>query len=930
MGYLTKSNLKIKNLCYNIPMFKNIYKETIPEVLNKLKTSKDGLKKKDIAERKETYGLNELPEAEQKSIFKMIFAQINNPLIYVLFLTAIFSLSIGHEVDAIIIMVVVVLNLCIGIYHEIKADKIIKGLESFSAPTCMVRRDGKIVEIEATELVPGDIVLLKEGDKIPADLRLIYALNFTTIEAPLTGESLPVEKSNVALKEDTQLAERKNMAYKGTIVAAGEGEGVVVHTGTDTEIGKIATTLNVIEREKTLFLKRTSRLTRTLAIIATAGAVLVFLIGVIRGMELNNIILFTVASFVSAIPEGLPAVMTVVLSVAAYRLAKKKSVVRSLSSVETLSSVTTIITDKTGTLTQNSMTITKMFLGDKREIDITGKTWEPMGDFFFKKEKMFPREDKFLKFTLPLLAIVNKAEVNQGKDGEYEIFGDPTEASRVVLAEKAGYVKKELLEEDYKILEDVPYSQDTKYRGMILKDNKRNKTYAVLVGGAENILEITNYALVSKKKVRKIDEHKDAYLKKMKKWTKEAMRIQAIAFQEIDEKKVKELKDVDYKKFVFLATFGIHDPIRDNVPKAIEKAQSAGIRVIMATGDNKETATAIGKQVGIEHINKEFPYAMEEVELQKLDEKEFRDAVKNVSIFARLVPDTKFKIAEILQEEDEIIAMTGDGVNDALALKKANIGISMGIIGTDAAREASDMILMDDNFATIVDAIEEGLTVFRNLRQTSLYLLSTNLAEDVFIILALVIGTSLPLLPIHILWLNLLTDGLLDVSLATEDTHEDVWEDGMKKRDEQIIDKKQFFTLALAITILSSLGLITFLNFAPPDLDPNILEDPALEKPRTMTFVMLTFAQIFFIFSLRSPTISIFKLGFFTNKYLFISIFVILVLTTLLVEVPYLADIFRFTQLTWQEILIMIPIATIPLFIMEFYKLLKRNGLLPK
>lgn len=899
-------------------MFKNIYKETIPEVFKKLKTNSEGLSKQEIKQRQELYGLNTLPETKGKSVFKMIFDQINNPLIYVLFFTALFSFSIGHKVDAVIILIVVVLNLTIGIYHELKAEKIIKSLENFNVDTCIVRRNGKIQEVETKDLVPGDIVLLKEGDKIPADLRVTYALNVTTIEAALTGESAPVEKNNIALREDTQLAERNNMLFMGTILAGGEAEGVVVNTGVTTEIGKIATTLSNIKVEKTLFFKRTSKLTKTLGFIATFGAILTFLIGMAKGLELNEIILFTIASFISAIPEGLPAVLTVVLSVAAYRLAKKKSVVRSLSSIETLSSITTIITDKTGTLTQNSMTITKLFLGDKREIKVTGKTWEPIGEFFFKKEKIFPREDKYLKFLLPLLAIVNKAEVRKEEDGNYEIFGDPTEASRVILAEKAGYVKKELLN-DYAIVEDVPYSQDTKYRGMILKDKQRGKTFAILVGGAENILGLCNYTMVSKKKVRKIDEHKENYSKKIKNWTQETMRVQAIAFQEISEKVV-SLKDIDYKKFAFLGVFGIHDPIRDNVPGAIKKAQDAGIRVIMATGDNKETAISIGKAVGIKHQNNGYPYAMEELELQKLDEKKFKDTVKNVSIFARLTPDTKYKIAKILQEEGEIIAMTGDGVNDSLALKKANIGIAMGIIGTDAAIEASDLILMDDNFATIVDAIEEGLTVFRNLRQTSLYLLSTNLAEDVFIISALIIGTPLPLLPIHILWLNLLTDGLLDVALATEDTHENVWETGIKGQKEQIIDKKQFSTLAITITVLAIIGLSTFLYFLPE----------GLEKARTTTFVILTCSQIFFIFSLRSPTISIFKLGFFTNKFLFGSIFLVVVLTTLLIEVPYLADVFRFTTIKWSELIILILISTIPLWVMEFYKSLKRNGYLPK
>ncbi len=898
-------------------MFKNIYKENIPEVFNKLKTSEKGLNNEEVKKRQETYGLNTLPETKDVSMLKMIFTQINNPLIYVLFLTAIFSLVIGHQIDAVIIMIVVIINLTIGIYHELKAQKIIKSLESFSIPKCIVRRNGKIEEIDIKDLVPGDIVLLKEGDKIPADLRIISALDVSSIEASLTGESLPVEKNNLSLREDTQLAERKNMLFKGTIIATGEVEGVVVNTGENTELGKIATGLQNIKREKTLFFKRTNSLTKMLTFVATTAALLAFAIGIYKGLEINDVILFTIASFISGIPEGLPAVLTVVLSVAAYRLAQRKSIVRSISSIETLSSITTIVTDKTGTLTQNSMTVTKVLLGDKREFDVTGKTWEPMGDFLFKNEKMLPKDDQYFSFLLKLLSIVNKAEIKKENE-QYSVFGDPTEGSRVVLGEKAGFVKEELLK-DFKIVEDIPYSQDTKYRGMILQEKKTKKTYAVLVGGAENILDICNFVKLSKGEIKKIDGHKETYEKELKKWTKDAMRVQGIAFQELNPK-VQKLKDVDYEKFALLGVFGINDPVRENVPSAIQKAQEAGIRVIMATGDNKETATAVGKAVGIKHRNKDFPYAMEELELQKLNEKEFKEAIENVSIFARLTPETKYRIAKLLQANGEIIAMTGDGVNDALALKKANIGIAMGNIGTDAAREASYLILLDDNFATIVNAIEEGLTVFRNLRQTSLYLLTTNLAEDLFIILALIIGTPLPLLPIHLLWLNLLTDGLLDVSLATEKTHDDIWEEGMKKKGEQIIGRRQYLTLLVTIVTLATIGLTTFLYFLPE----------GIEKARTATFVMLTCTQIFFIFALRSPSVSIFKLGFFTNKYLFGSIFLVVLFTTLLIEVPYLRDIFRFTLLTWTELIYLMIISTSAFWVMEFYKLLKRNGLLPK
>ncbi len=899
-------------------MFQNIHKEDLQAVFQKLQTSEKGLTEKEVLERQKTYGLNELPEKEETPLFKMILKQIHNPLIYVLLFTAFFSFIIDHKLDTYIILAVILLNLIIGLYHELKAQKIIQSLKTLADPLCVVRREGKTKRVKARDLVPGDIVILKDGDKVPADIRITKASHVSAIESSLTGESVPVTKKNVVLPEKTQLADRINIFFKGTILSTGEAEGVVFKTGIETEIGSIATTLTGIEQEKTLFAKRTSRLTKTMVIIVSIAAALTFSIGFIRGLDFEEIILFTVASFISGIPEGLPAVLTVALSVAAYRLASRKGVVRSLSSVETLSSVTTIVTDKTGTLTQNSMAITKLLLGDKRKFTVTGKTWEPKGDILFKDEKVNPKQDNYLNFILPFIGIVNKVELKE-EEGKYEILGDPTEGSRLVLAEKSGYRKQDFLEK-YNILDDMPYDQETKYRGMILEDKKSKNRYAVIVGGAENVLEICSNTMISHKKIKDAAPYKSDYQNAISGWTKNAMRVQAIAYQKISEEK-NSFTQLNMDKFTFLALLGINDPIRDNVPDAIQKAQKAGIRVIMATGDNKETAIAIGKQVGIEKpTNDKYPYALEEIELENLTEEEFKEMVLNVPIFARVVPKTKYKIAKILQQEKEIIAMTGDGVNDALALKKANIGIAMGIIGTDAAREASDLIIMDDNFATIVNAIEEGLTVFRNLRQTTLYLLSTNLAEDLFIIVSLIIGVPLPLLPIHILWLNLLTDGLLDMALATEDSHEDTWEVGIRDKDEQIVDKKQFATLGVTILTIATVGLLTFLYFLPE----------GIEKARTTTFVMLTCSQIFFIFSMRSPTISIFKLGFFTNKFLFISIFVIVILTTMLIEIPFLADIFRFTTLKWSELGILIIFSVIPLIIMELYKTLKRNGYIPK
>ncbi len=898
-------------------MSENVHAKKLKDILENLETSEDGLSRDEVLKKQKKYGLNELPEEDQKPFWKMVFEQINSPLIYVLIITALFSYAIGKNAETIVILAVIVINLSIGIYHEIKAQRIISNLKSLATPKCLVRREGQTQEIDLEELVPGDIVLLKDGNRVPADIRVTKAYNVNAIEAALTGESVPVSKKNTTLPEETQLGDRINMFFMGTIVGSGEAEGVVVRTGTQTEIGSIATTLRDIEKEKSLFAKRTAKLTKSIAIVIVCAALIVFSIGLIRGIPLEEIILFTIASFVAGIPEGLPAVLTVALSVAAYKLAKRNSVVRNLSSVEILSSVTTIVTDKTGTLTQNSMTVTKILLGDKRLFQVSGKTWEPKGDIYFKKKKIGPKGDNYFKFLFPFLAVVNKVELKE-QDGKHTIYGDPTEGSRLVLAEKAGFNKKECLE-NYEILDDMPYDQEKKYRGMIIKDKKGGKTYAIIIGGAENILSTCKYTKISPEKTKNISEYMSKYNKTIKGWTKEAMRLQGVAYTELKKGETKFSK-IKIKSMTFLAMLGVHDPIRDDVPQAIKKAQDTGIRVIMATGDNKETAKAIGKKVGIKNPDNDHPYALEEIDLQNMNEKEFKEAVKNVPIFARVIPKTKYKIAKILQEEGEIIAMTGDGVNDSLALKKANMGISMGVIGTDAAREASDLVLMDDNFATIINAIEEGLTVFKNLRQTTIYLLSTNLGEYGFIILSMILGVPLPLLPIQILWLNLLTDGLLDVALATEKTNKDTWEMGIRDQNEDIIDKKQRFTLTITIMTIAFFGLSIFLYFLPEGVD----------KARTATFLSLTFGAIFFSFSMRSPNLSIFSLGFFTNKFLFISIIIIIVLTTMLIEIPFLADLFSFEILRWYEILTIAIFSTIPFWIVEGYKALKRYGKLPK
>ena len=875
----------------------------IQTIFDALSSSNKGLSNIEAKKRIVQYGENIIPDGSKASIFRILLNNTNNILTYVLGGAALISYILGHQIDTYVILSVLVINVVIATRHELKATNTINGLKSLVAPKCVAVRNGHITRLNASELVPGDIALLKEGDKVPADCRIVTSKNLALIESSLTGEAKAVNKMDGVLGKETMLGDRSNMVHMGTIVTAGEARVIVIETGMGTEIGKIAKNISEIKEEKSLFDIRTEKLMKTMIIIALSTAVLTFLIGLFRKLEISELFLFTTASLVSAIPEGLPAVLTIALSIAAYRMGIKKAVVRNLSSIETLSSVTTIVTDKTGTLTKNTMTVERIYLPDGKNIEVTGKDWTPKGKFILQGNEINPQKDEILSTLLPFLSLVNNSRLLKGKT--YSIIGDPTEASRLVLARKAGYVQKKLLKDRFTILDEIPYGQDTKYRGAIVRDKLQKKNFLIIIGASERILSKSKSTItgtLDSKKNKEINQVIDS-------WTKEAMRVQALAFKETTKESFDEEK-VD--NLTLGCVLGIVDPVRDNVYEAVMKAKSAGIRVIMATGDHKETAISIAKKVGIIDQEDTGRLAYSEEEISNMSDKEFKEAVKEVSVFSRLTPSTKLRIAETLQSSGEIIAMTGDGVNDAMAIKKANVGISMGNIGTDAAREASDIVIMDDDFATIVNAIEEGLTVFRNIKLTSTYLVTTNLSEDFFIVIALIMGTPLPLLPIQILWLNLLTDGLLDVSLAMEKPGKDVWAQGLVDKKANIIGKD---TLPLILINIFTMGAIALLTF-------NAILPEGLDKARTSVFIVMTFSQIFFAFNMRSMRYSLFKIGVFTNKYVFLAAFVSILLGVLLIEIPFLAKIFRFDDLELLDFAKFFVLSLLVLVVGESYKLI--------
>ena len=888
---------------------------SIEDIVKKLDTSLHGFTTDQAKLRLESNGYNTLPKKQKESILKTIFIQANNLLNYVLIAAMIFSAAIDHWIDFWVILTILALNTAISTYHHIKAKKIVDSLAEDFENVSLCLRDGKFKRIPAKMLVPGDTIMLRDGDKIPADVRFIQAQSVNCIESSLTGESASVFKSISILPPDTPLANRTNMGFAGTIMTTGEAKALVVATGQDTQIGKIATDLSQIKEEKTLFERRTERLVKQMVLITASTSSLILLIGLARGIEVGELILFVLAALISGIPEGLPTILTVVLSIAAFRMSRRRALLKKLSAIESLSSVTTIITDKTGTLTQNTMNVDLIRLPDGREINISGSGWEPKGEFRSSGKVIKPLKDKDLVKLLELSGFNDNADVVKTKNG-YENIGDPTEASRIVMSRKSG-ITPVYLAEKYETITSLPYDQEHKYRQSLIKDTNTNTYYLLVIGGAENVIKRSEKSRI-KGEIKVLSAtDRDVFLDIVDNYASQAYRMQAVAFTKIEIDFFNDIKKHfdDREKLgkylhplllTYLGTLAINDPVRKDVPSAVASAQRAGIRVVMATGDHPDTARAVGKICGIDDKGR----VLTESQIKDKSDEWLLDKLKDVSIFARMTPSGKMRIGTLLQNSGQVIAMTGDGTNDAPALKSADVGISMGEIGTDAAREASDLIILDDNFATIVAAIEEGRTVFRNVRQTSLYLLTTNFAEDLLLIFALSLGMPLPLLPLQILWLNLVTDGVSGVSLATEKPQRTTLASPPRKRTEGILGRKNliFIGTIAAIMMLLSLGLF-YWGLKTGDT-----------YARTITFTFLVFCQLFNMINLRSLDLPIFEIGFFSNKAVNVSFVISVTLLLIIMFVPFFRNIFQFSPISLTMIVSLFALSSIIFFAGEGLK----------
>ncbi|MBD3313252.1 calcium-translocating P-type ATPase, SERCA-type [Candidatus Woesearchaeota archaeon] len=870
----------------------NYYRKSADETIKELDTSKEGLSEDEAKKRLEKYGRNSIKEDGRISPLKILIQQFNSPVIWILLAAVAISVFLGEAADSIIITVILVLNAIIGFFQEYRAEKAIEALKKMASPKAIVLRDGKEKEIDAAELVPGDIIVLQTGEKIPADARLMDISNLQIMEAPLTGESLPVKKTLKTFDKDMTIGDRKNMVYSGTMVTKGRGKAIVTETGMKTEIGRIADMIQTTESEKTPLQKQLKYLGKWLGAITVVIAGVVFATGVIKGEPLLDFFLVAVALAVAAIPEGLPVVVTVALALGIRKMVKRNALIRKLPSVETLGSTTVICTDKTGTLTHNEMTVKKIFIDDDT-VEVSGSGYKPEGSF--------TSHPKDLNLILKIGALNNDSSIDE-EDGQYSINGDPTEGALVVSAAKAGLDKK-MLENKHERIDEVQFSSERKMMTTVHKFNGNKFSY--VKGAPDVMLKKCSHIIEDGKKRKITKKDKDKILKKNEEFADEALRVLGFAYKDLGKKASKK----DYEKdLVFVGLQGMIDPPREEVKKSIATCKDAGIKVIMVTGDFKGTAMAIAEELGIEGK------AVSGDELKNIDlEKEVMD----IAVFARVNPEHKLDIVKALKKKGHIVAMTGDGVNDAPALKKADIGVSMGITGTDVAKEASDMILTDDNFASIVNAVEEGRGVYDNIKKFLAFLLSGNIGEVMIIFLATLFGWGVPLTAPLILMINLVTDGLPATALSA-----DPFEPGRMKRQPRNPKASIFkglnpfliFYPALMITV----GLICYWWFWNQGNEA---------KAITAVFLSIAMFEVYQAYSCRSTIFPSLKVGLFKNWWLNGAILTSIAAILVVIYVPAVRQFFETAALTWKEFLIIVAVSSIGSIYLEIHKFISSRGM---
>lgn len=865
---------------------------SVYKVMENLGVGSSGLTEEEAKIRLEKYGYNKLKEKKPPSKLKLFLSQFKSFLIILLLFATIVSLLIGNVLDAIAIFTILIIIGILGFIQEYRAEKAVESLKKMIVPEATVIRNGEITVIHASEIVPGDIIVLEQGDRVPADARVIESVNLKTDESTLTGESLPVSKYEKSI-EDKPLPERVNMVFMGTTVSYGRGKAVVVSTGMNTQIGKIAEIIQEKE-EITPLQKKLNNLGKFLGTIALFVCVIVFLIGMIKGNNPVEMFMTSVALAVSAVPEGLPAIATITLALGIRRMVSKKALVKHLSAVETLGETTVICADKTGTMTTNEMTVRYLWTY-RGFVKVTGAGFNPKGLFYRKNKKINPLKEKDIHLLLKTGYLCNNAKLLSPLPlirPEWKIIGDPTEGALIVAGKKAN------IKTDAKRIWEIPFSSERKMMTVVCESENKREIYTK--GAPELVLELCTHILVNGKKTRLSKKHKDKILEILEEFTNRGLRVLGLAYSQLRHKSLKQ-EDIEIN-LTFIGLAGMIDPPRPEVKSAIKKCKQAGIKVVMITGDHKLTAMSIARELEIIGVDSE-EFVVTGEEIDKLSEEELDEIVENTFVYARVLPEHKVRILKVLKRKGHVVAMTGDGVNDAPALKKADIGVSMGIKGTEVAKEASDMILLDDNFATIVAAIEEGRGVYDNIHKSVRFLLSANFDEIIETTLAILIGLPLPFLPLQILWINLITDGLPALALSVDPKEEDIMKRRPRNPKKGILSGMLMFILVAAILdVISSFGLFVWTLRTTGDI----------VKARTVAVTTAIFFELFFVFNCRSEKHSFIKTDVLSNKKLIAAVIISILLQIAVIYVPLFQEVFGTTSLgfiDWVRIVIFSSIA---------------------
>lgn len=907
------------------------------QVLEKLDSGLDkGLSTQEAANRQEKYGPNQLAEGKKTTFWQMVYAQLNNFVIIMLMVAAVISAIVGEPVDSAAIVAIVVLNTIMGVIQESRAQDELEALKKMASPEAQVLRDGHRVSVPARELVPGDIVFLETGNYVPADVRLIEAVNLKIEEAALTGESVPVEKNAASvLDTDATLGDRKNTAFSGTVVTYGRGKGIVVSTGMNTQIGLIATMLQSVEDEETPLQKRLDQLGKTLGWATIVISGLVFLSGLIEGGNILDMFMVAVSLAIAAVPEGLPAVVTISLALGMREMVKKHALIRRLSSVETLGSATVICSDKTGTLTQNAMTVTRVWV-DGKALGVTGSGYAPAGDFVDADQKVDIHNFPGISTALWVGTLNNDAQLEKTQeDGNefYRIIGDPTEGSILVAAAKAG-AQAEDLNNAYPREGEVPFDSDRKRMVTVHevkkpKDNdlspfngkEAKQSYVIAVKGAPDVvLKLCNRVQKMDNTVADLDEKKrKEVLAANDSMTKDALRVLGMAYRVVSAKPDQVDSETLEKDLIFAGLVGMIDPAREEVKPALLKAIGAGIRTIMITGDYPNTAKAIAESIGLLRPGHKVKTG---ADVDAMSDAQLKEEVDEIDVFARVSPEHKMRIVNALRSNDHVVAMTGDGVNDAPAIKASDIGVAMGITGTDVAKETADMVLTDDNYASIVSAVEQGRIIYSNIRKFVYFLISCNMAEIMIIFLPTMFGKFLfpkaaalgllsPLEPIQLLWLNLVTDGAPALALGTEKGDPDIMDQKPRPPKEPIINRFMLLGVIVQTIAIAATTLIAF-NVGLNQPDPRYAE--------TLAFATLVFSELIRAYTARSERYPLLKIGVFSSKWMNLAVLGSGALMMLVLYVPFLQRIFNTVPLGWEEWRLIIPLFLIPSIAAEAVK----------